>query len=420
MSGLRRFAVSRSEMGDRSGGYAASNPHVNQVVMQPQLRGQQILHHQVEKMTVVDVEKQTVSAGSDAALSIPSVSASSASSSSSGPPNNMSNLDSFLESVTPVVHARRPFEILAVHRAMSRVCEALGLCLLKPKTDVLFGLLYNGLHLQVDSTGRVSGEGDMNPYYCIGDLWESFQEWSAYGVGVPFLLSGIPTTQYYVPFLSGMQLYVDPEKVRCPAKEPDQGASSVLERSFDALNLNHQKLKQVMTWDNKTEACGSRGKLAFEFMEREQPYTRKTLSDKASVLVSQFPELSQYRSCDLSSSSWISVAWYPIYRIPVGPTLKDLEASFLTLHPLSTQPGSYSGSEFSSKNADGVNGTLDLSSKIRLPVIGLASYKLKGSIISPCDPQERKKENDLFEAANKWLTNLRAHLPDYQFFLRRH
>ncbi|KAF5811066.1 hypothetical protein HanXRQr2_Chr04g0177141 [Helianthus annuus] len=382
MSGLRRFAVSRSEMGDRSGSYAASNPHVNQVVMQPQLRGQQILHHQVEKMTVADVEKQTVSAGFDAALSIPPVLASSASSSSSGPPNNMSNLDSFLESVTPVVPARRPSE--------------------------------------VDSTGRVSGEGDMNPYYCIGDLWESFQEWSAYGVGVPFLLSGIPTTQYYVPFLSGMQLYVDPEKVGCPAKEPDQGTSSVLERSFDALNLNHQKLKQVMSWDTKTEACGSRGKLAFEFMEREQPYTRKTLSDKASVLVSQFPELSQFRSCDLSPSSWISVAWYPIYRIPVGPTLKDLEASFLTLHPLSTQPGSYSGSEFSSKNADGVNGTLALSSKIRLPVIGLASYKLKGSIISPCDPQERKKENDLFEAANKWLTNLRAHLPDYQFFLRRH
>ncbi|XP_022032704.1 uncharacterized protein LOC110933807 [Helianthus annuus] len=274
----------------------------------------------------------------------------------------------------------REMQIVAVHRAMSRV----------------------------DSTGRVSGEGDMNPYYCIGDLWESFQEWSAYGVGVPFLLSGIPTTQYYVPFLSGMQLYVDPEKVGCPAKEPDQGTSSVLERSFDALNLNHQKLKQVMSWDTKTEACGSRGKLAFEFMEREQPYTRKTLSDKASVLVSQFPELSQFRSCDLSPSSWISVAWYSSF-LEVAKWVGRGRVIF-----------GYSGSEFSSKNADGVNGTLALSSKIRLPVIGLASYKLKGSIISPCDPQERKKENDLFEAANKWLTNLRAHLPDYQFFLRRH
>lgn len=63
-----------------------------------------------------------------------------------------------------------------------------------------------------DQEGR---DAETHPYYCIGDLWETFQEWSAYGVGVPFLLHGVhPTTQYYVPYLSGMQLYVDPKKVR--------------------------------------------------------------------------------------------------------------------------------------------------------------------------------------------------------------
>lgn len=39
---------------------------------------------------------------------------------------------------------------------------------------------------------------------------------------------------------------------------------------------------------------------------------------------------------DLLSKSWLSVAWYPIYRIPTGPTLRDLAACFLTFHPLST------------------------------------------------------------------------------------
>jgi len=55
-----------------------------------------------------------------------------------------------------------------------------------------------------------------------------------------------------------------------------------------------------------------------------------------SVLASQFPELKTLRSCDLSPSSWISVAWYPIYRIPMGPTLQNLDACFLTYHSLST------------------------------------------------------------------------------------
>lgn len=46
------------------------------------------------------------------------------------------------------------------------------------------------------------------PYFALSDLWESFKEWSAYGVGVPLLLHGNDSViQYYVPFLSGIQLY---------------------------------------------------------------------------------------------------------------------------------------------------------------------------------------------------------------------
>lgn len=42
------------------------------------------------------------------------------------------------------------------------------------------------------------------------------------------------------------------------------------------------------------------------------------------------------RSVDLLPGSWLSVAWYPIYRIPTGPTLRDLAACFLTFHSLSS------------------------------------------------------------------------------------
>lgn len=51
------------------------------------------------------------------------------------------------------------------------------------------------------------------PYYVLGDLWESFKEWSAYGAGVPLVLNeGDCAVQYYVPYLSGIQLYGDSSK----------------------------------------------------------------------------------------------------------------------------------------------------------------------------------------------------------------
>ncbi|KAI3773178.1 hypothetical protein L6452_04381 [Arctium lappa] len=292
-------------------------------------------------VVVADDDDRTDSDDDDnAALPIPPFVSSSSLFCTSKPQTDITNLDSFLDSITPIVPAQKSSE--------------------------------------------TSCEAEVHPYYCLGDLWETFREWSAYGAGVPFLLYGRhPTTQYYVPFLSGMQLYVDPQKPqtkpRCRGEE--NGGSKL------------------------SEVC------AFEYMEQEHPHSRPPLTDKVSGLASEFPELIKYRSCDLSASSWMCVAWYPIYRIPMGPTLKDLEASFLTFHSLSTQPGCYGEAEVSSMSE--VDG-------IRLPVIGMASYKLKGSIISPYGLQECKQENALLDAATNWLHRLQALLPDYQFFLARY
>lgn len=63
-----------------------------------------------------------------------------------------------------------------------------------------------------------------------------------------------------------------------------------------------------------------------------------------------------------------------------------------------------------------VNGASHEASKISLPVIGLASYKYKGSILTPCGPQEHEKENSLLQAADNWLQALQVVLPDFQFF----
>ncbi|KAJ1407703.1 hypothetical protein SESBI_24177 [Sesbania bispinosa] len=56
-------------------------------------------------------------------------------------------------------------------------------------------------------------EAELQPYFVLGDLWESFKEWSAYGAGVPLVLNGSESvTQYYNVSLSAIQLYVDPSK----------------------------------------------------------------------------------------------------------------------------------------------------------------------------------------------------------------
>lgn len=49
---------------------------------------------------------------------------------------------------------------------------------------------------------------EFQPYFELGDLWESFKEWSAYGAGVPLVLNDSDcVVQYYVPYLSGIQIY---------------------------------------------------------------------------------------------------------------------------------------------------------------------------------------------------------------------
>ncbi|XP_038974100.1 uncharacterized protein LOC103718163 isoform X3 [Phoenix dactylifera] len=253
-------------------------------------------------------------AESDDSSSKPSVS----SSSSSPPPRPLppaGNLDRFLESTTPVV----PVQYF-------------------PNTSV--------------RGWRNCGES--KPYFCLGDLWESFKEWSAYGAGVPLVLNGSDrVVQYYVPYLSAIQLYADPSRpslrLRRPGEESD-GEPYLDTSSEDSSESEADRLRERMASLGTTSHLGQEGFLSddgeacnpailpvFEYLERDPPYGREPLADKISILASKFPELKTYKSCDLLPFSWMSVAWYPIYRIPTGPTLKDLDACFLTFH-LPTAP----------------------------------------------------------------------------------
>lgn len=100
---------------------------------------------------------------------------------------------------------------------------------------------------------------------------------------------------------------------------------------------------------------------------------------------------------------------YPIYRIPVGPTLQDLGACFLTFHSLSTPLQSPTTINCSRKDKD-------ISSKLSLPIFGLAFTKFKISVWDPEGDSEDQKANSLRRAADNWIRQLQVNHPDYKFF----
>nr|CAB3456196.1 unnamed protein product [Digitaria exilis] len=174
---------------------------------------------------------------------------------------------------------------------------------------------------------RIGDATNSPPYFCLGDLWEAFKEWSFYGAGVPLVLNGSDSVmQYYVPYLSAIQLYADPSKLSARTR-------------------------------------------------------------------------------------------YPIYRIPTGPTLKDLDACFLTFHYLSTPSKDTDLGTPACPRLGGLNHCMNTAGKLTLPVFGLASYKLRSSIWSSNRPEEQQHAASLMQAADDWLRHRQVYHPDFRFFL---
>ncbi|CAK8531634.1 unnamed protein product [Lathyrus sativus] len=327
----------------------------------------------------------------------------------------------------------------SVSSSLETTCEASNLCKFLEYTTPFVPAQYRPMR----SKRRLKTmETELQPYFVLGDLWESFKEWSAYGAGVPLVLSGNePVTQYYNVSLSAIQLYIDPSKpslrLRKPSKESDsesaretssdsssgyrheRGARSVVNGSLNQPNFSdasNRGLERVSLGSkpdtcpssDENGSCSAVGQLVFEYFEREIPYNREPLSDKINDLAEQFPQLKTYRSCDLSPSSWVSFAWYPIYRIPVGPTLQDLGACFITFHSLSTSSQSLTTINCSKDR--------DISSKLSLPIFGLAFQKFDVSIWDPEGDFEGQKANSLLRAAHNWIRQLQVCHPDFQYF----
>ncbi|ERN10207.1 uncharacterized protein LOC18438379 [Amborella trichopoda] len=281
-------------------------------------------------------------------------------------------------------------------------------------------------------------------YFNLGDLWDRYDEWSAYGAGAPIVLSsGETVVQYYVPYLSAIQIYTSKSfaNLRPLREDSDQGEFEGRDSSSDSWSDDSESDKALSRWpsysspgrggawdatseDSSFDQEGGGlwpmrdrlGYLYFQYFERSAPYGRIPLMDKINELSTGFPGLMSLKSIDLSPASWMAVAWYPIYHIPTGRTVKDLSACFLTYHTLSSS-FQENGCEDGEEKVRGRKGN------IALPPFGLATYKMMGSnnLWMNGSGESSSRDQDriisLMSAADSWLKQLRVQHHDFNYFV---
>ncbi|KAK2635134.1 hypothetical protein Ddye_029926 [Dipteronia dyeriana] len=142
-------------------------------------------------------------------------------------------------------------------------------------------------------------------------------------------------------------------------------------------------------------------------------------------LAKSYPALLTLNSTDVSAYSWMSVAWYPIYQIPEVRNVKELSASFLTYHQLSTSSikakGYLPNSTVEEDNMSGGSKGNNLGSEIKIHPFAMASYKMFGTLwTNPGSSDQNIILSHLNDAAS-WLNQQNFWHPDFNFFVsRRH
>ncbi|KAI4385010.1 hypothetical protein MLD38_003084 [Melastoma candidum] len=259
-------------------------------------------------------------------------------------------------------------------------------------------------------------------FFTLRDLWQRYDEWSAYGAGVPIVLtSGETLVQYYVPYLSAIQIFTSSSFVNSFREESESGDCEGRDSFSDSCSDECEKLSRLDGSSSSEEGDDSPwhlsdrlGYLYFQYFERSPPYARVPLMDKINELAQKHPGLLSLRSVDLSPASWMAVAWYPIYHIPMGRTIKDLSACFLTYHTLS--------SSFQDMEAEDEMGWPEMAKAkevggVALQPFGLATYKMQGNVwLSGGTGRDQEQLMSLLSIADSWLKQLRVQHHDFDYF----
>ncbi|KAM7479539.1 hypothetical protein LguiA_027752 [Lonicera macranthoides] len=291
----------------------------------------------------------------------------------------------------------------------------------------------------INNTWKPAGK-PITESFTLSDLWGCYDEWSAFGAGTQVLLNnGETLDQYYVPYLSGIQLYIN--KPPTPLRTPKQRAGA-REFEIEFWSSDESKSGQLSrsssnnsnkTWDLNFGDSGDLsprkdlfGDLYFEYFDTGPPYWRIPLFERVSEYIHTYRGLTTLKNVDLSPASWMAVAWYPIYHVPAKISMKEMQACFITYHTLSAYYQDYfNGNEEFEKvifprsevvPEDALEGRVKASNIIYLPPFGLATYKMQGDVWVNPTTSDPAQLYELQNNAYSWLRQLGVQHHDYNFF----
>ncbi|XP_072995367.1 uncharacterized protein [Typha latifolia] len=265
---------------------------------------------------------------------------------------------------------------------------------------------------------------DLVQCFILEDLWDQYAECSAYGLGVPICLSsGEIVVQYFVPYLSALQIYTGRahtiSRTGCEESESDSwsddSTSEKLSRSWDAISED-----SIYDLDTSFLPRERFGHLYFDFVEQDSPYRRLPLFDKVNELARGYPGLTTLKSVELSPASWMSVAWYPIYHIPSHGNLRDMSTCFLTYHTLSSLFQDNTAMDMKDGMSDGIayqaGRKIKQNKCVTLSPFGLASYRMLETLWNNPETSDDRRICTLYSAADSWLKQLGVYHHDFNFF----
>ena len=239
---------------------------------------------------------------------------------------------------------------------------------------------------------------------------------------MPLVLEdGTAVTQFYVPYLSGLQLYKAEAGSESDAGEGDGGRDRARRGGGEDSSWGEGHNTAAPAVLGPGVAVPGRESLLFEYLEATSPAGRAPLSDKVAELAGRAcPDLLEVHSSELHPASWLAIAWYPLYCIPGGRPLKDLNACFLTFHSFSgllpargcTLQAGPSEEELAQAVARG----LPEGGGLALYPFAYAAYKVSGGVWTDGAVGEQHLMSD---TAAWWLMRHGATMPDLEFFRQK-
>lgn len=180
-------------------------------------------------------------------------------------------------------------------------------------------------------------------YFRMGDLWNCYDEWSAYGAGVPIRVNNRETlVQYYVPYLSAIQIFTSKNsthysyryvcKYVCEINSQKKSIwivwwndfgycreeSECRERrdwcSESLCSEESSESDKLWRWDGEDQqlqyslchlADDRLGHLYFQYFETSAPYARIPLMDKVPFLHLFTLIIIFFVSILISNSGWV-------------------------------------------------------------------------------------------------------------------